>query len=508
MESPPVSFPEAVPGAYSESAKAPIEKPKNKVTNEAEGDDSNAFFLNARPGRRQQRQVGSRVALGFGLMFSGLVAAILSSLLLRQLQEPPRVNLSNAWQQLESQEATWLLPTVDQQEVAAHPRLAMGKWLLADAVNFRQAADMQWRGPLGRELMLVLAEHLTKGRSSSVIGATINLVNTQQLGYPEVDPTPHPFTIKRYLYEDNESVTLEIVDQATNLPYAMRLRTVRPRVHGEDVLPETAEELNQRSLVGTTSSMLQAIGESDLRDAAEERGLAVASAVATIQGVPTVMRGSTVYLVADVELGEVYSGRLSDIFAAGTAASLEAKEHAASRMLLQVLQLQHARFSHNNLKLENFFMRPDGSFLLGNFGTGTPIGERLDRVSAVDPKYAEMELGANAAAAEAEGEEDLAKPVVDEKSDMWGLGVCLYKIFTGGDMPFDLASEDPPASVFSFMKEHRMSGQALRGRLTDLGVPVRWQELITGLLEIDRDDRLDAETVSREFQDLLHLRGV
>lgn len=127
---------------------------------------------------------------------------------------------------------------------------------------------------------------------------------------------------------------------------------------------------------------------------------------------------------------ECLQGDLSGIFTPEVAVPMAAKEYATRRLVLEPQHMQRAGFSHNDLKLENYFVLEDGSFLVGDFGSDTPICEPLNRFSGNIPLYTEAELCIAAVG------KVRTVPIVDAKSDTWALGINLYRmIFMDSKLP-------------------------------------------------------------------------
>ena len=180
----------------------------------------------------------------------------------------------------------------------------------------------------------------------------------------------------------------------------------------------------------------------------------------------------------------------------------EAKEYVARRLILEVLHLQKAALSHNDLKWRNIFMRSDGSFLLGDFGSSSPFGEPMSSLAAITPKYTEPDLLISFVRSTTSDEP--AAP--DERSDLWSLGVLLYELYTD-ELPYGLGDchnriEKVNSHVKSLLRSNT-SSSSLRLELEVAHVPERLTQLIMRLLEPRRTDRITAEQIVKEFPDLL-----
>ncbi|CDJ30371.1 uncharacterized protein EMH_0057520 [Eimeria mitis] len=466
---------------------------------EQEPQNEDAFKLGNGLATRQ-RGGGPRLSALIGILLAGFVAAMLSGVLLLPVRrQQHRRSLAEAWASVTPHDEPWALPSVSEAESQSTPSLVYGKEEIAAAVGEREVHDFPPRGSLGQEMLGALGDKVSKGKRSSLLGAIIRLKNIQKLGSNEVDKEGGEFYVNKYMGENTTCVFVEVVQVATLKRYAMRLQSLPPTVGGETVSPQLAKAIHQESIVASTTAMLEAVGNAPLDKAAEERGLALAESVATIANVDEPVRCSRVYASGDVQLMELFYGNLEDVFTSETQLSMDAKLYAARRVLHQLLLLQSAGVSTNNLKLETMYMQKDGSFFFGGFDETSRIGDVLGRVGGGASRDAKNKMLLAV-------REALSRPEArhaHSKLDMWDLGVCLYRIFTDGSMPFDLDKRSSSRSVLPILQEEQLRGSDLREQLFMAGVPHRWATLIMRLLEPDSRQRIDAQTVVMHFPDLL-----
>ncbi|CDI78667.1 hypothetical protein, conserved [Eimeria praecox] len=451
--------------------------------------------------RRHQRRIWGRLLLVYATTLF-LLAVAFGGYLLRSVSSVNwRKGLSSSWKGVSPPEAKWEVPSLIQFENSLTPSLRAGKELVGLTASLQAANLRNVPSQMANEVMQSLAEHISNGQSKDLIGMKLTLTSMQALDSAEVDEIPRTYEVTGFLGAGGRSVALEVKEEDTGKTLAMKLFTVAVDPSYPSLLSRISANLDgYRRIVQETTAMHQASGKTNLSEAGEARGLALASGFATIKGVPAVMRCPSVYLLGEVELMERFCGDLLGIFTPRNGLPLEAKEYAAKRMLLEVLHLQHAGFSHNDLKLLNFFVREDGSFFLGDFESGTPIGHPLDKQKSVTVIYAEKEL----AVAAMDSSRNAGMPVVNEKSDMWSLGLSLYSIFTNGKLPYGLQNSDNPAETLKAAAFERVSARTLRKPLTEAGVPQRWQDLIVDLLQVDREDRIDAATLVTSYADIIN----
>lgn len=466
-----------------------------EVNAQIEGNAVRGGRVEARP-----RGGGSRVPTLFGVIVAGFIAAAASGFMMVSPRRPLLPSLREVWADaVVGEEESWGLPSMEELERRASPFLEYGKKEIADFVRRRHERTFPRDGTIGDDVLTTMGQMLSGGKNNSLVGTTIRLKDLQKLGSDVVDGGEHEFLVKKYLGEDSWSIYVEVVDRGSQKTYAMRLQTLPHRAEGKEIRPQLAEDLLHLSLLDSTIAMLESVGKAPLEQAADHRGLALTSSVAAIEGLPKVVQCKKVYATSKVELMERFHGSLEEVFNRETRMPMSAKLYAARRMLAQVMLLQQAGLSHNNLKLQNFFMRQDGSFYLTDFDASTRIGEPLDRVKGVTLRYAERELAAVAA----QDDPDADPPVVHAKSDMWSLGLCLYKILTNGELPYRLDEGIPASRILTMLDQQGIRSDFLLGSLTRAQVPHRWIGLLKGLLEPRREHRLDAEAILVHFADLL-----
>lgn len=99
----------------------------------------------------------------------------------------------------------------------------------------------------------------------------------------------------------------------------------------------------------------------------------------------------------------------------------ETKQHISRRLLIQVLCLQQADVTHSDLKLSNCFMRIDGTFFLGDYGTSAPFGEPVSVTVTLTPASVEPNLLLDYLRAWRDRVPLTSHPGID----MWALGGCV-----------------------------------------------------------------------------------
>jgi len=162
------------------------------------------------------------------------------------------------------------------------------------------------------------------------------------------------------------------------------------------------------------------------------------------------------------------------------------------------LSSAHAsRIVHRDIKPENIMLRPDGYVKVLDFG--------LAKLTEVLPVPETPLLGAKNVATEAGtlmgtvkymSPEQLRETKVDERSDIWSLGVVLYEMLTGST-PFEAATPNDTVAAIRAI-------QPVSLRFPDQ-VPDQLRSVIARALEKERDRRY--QTISKLAADLKELQA-
>ena len=162
------------------------------------------------------------------------------------------------------------------------------------------------------------------------------------------------------------------------------------------------------------------------------------------------------------------------------------------------LSTAHAsRIVHRDIKPENIMLRPDGYVKVLDFGLAKlteilPVSET--QLQAL--KNAGTETGTLMGTVKYMSPEQLRETKVDERSDIWSLGVVLYEMLTGST-PFEAAT--PNETMAAIRAAYPASLEFPEH------IPGQLRQIVTRALEKERDRRY--QTISKLAADLKQLQS-
>lgn len=183
---------------------------------------------------------------------------------------------------------------------------------------------------------------------------------------------------------------------------------------------------------------------------------------------------------------------LRDKLARETITPLEALQ-IALQVAAALASAHAAGIVHRDVKPENIMLRPDGYVKVLDFG----LAKLTERVQQPEPisKNVRTEAGTLMGTVKYMSPEQLREFELDDRTDVWSLGVVLYEMLTGST-PFE--SRIPNDSIVMIL------GPQSPALTWPDNLPVRFREIITKALEKDREARY--ETINKLAADLNSLR--
>ena len=147
---------------------------------------------------------------------------------------------------------------------------------------------------------------------------------------------------------------------------------------------------------------------------------------------------------------------------------------------------------HRDIKPENIMLRPDGYVKVVDFGLAK-LTEILPEQRDIDPADTRVltESRTLMGTVKYMSPEQLREVAVDERTDIWSLGIVLYEMLTGST-PFDARSRNESVAMI-------LSPQTFLNR-----VPIEFREIVRKALEKDRDQRY--QTIAEFIADLISLK--
>lgn len=152
---------------------------------------------------------------------------------------------------------------------------------------------------------------------------------------------------------------------------------------------------------------------------------------------------------------------------------------------------------HRDIKPENIMLRPDGYVKVLDFGLAKlteilPGPERADGLATPVQSEAGMLMGT----VKYMSPEQLKDAKVDERTDIWSLGVVLYEMLTG-ITPFETPTSNETVAAI-------LAPQRTSLKFPD-GIPKQLQDIVANALAKERDHRY--QTVTKFATDLSRLRA-
>ncbi|CDJ50487.1 hypothetical protein, conserved [Eimeria brunetti] len=390
----------------------------------------------------------------------------------------------------------WGLSSLEHFERTLPSKLQQGKAALAAWVAEFYASDA---APQSVESPhRVVCEALWGKSVDSFVGMVLVLRGARPLkAEDQVRHLPHVVQVKKVAAALQWGLLLHVEDVDTHQEHSLQIPMLSedvPTIFGpEQFLKKAGEAFTNEQKTET-----QACGNMAADQVGSLKGFAVTLYTAEIAGVAPVCFAKGAYVLNRPKLMEKVQGNFADLKIRAPGLMVEARDYIASRLLQIVLKIEQTGIGHLALDWGSLFLRGDGSFLLGNFGSSAPFGRPI--ISELTSVSDQLDPGILLAA----GDIGLAPA---PGGNLWSLGILLFQLYTGKGNPYGTAKGDSPRDAATKLAKGLLSREVrsyvLANELAALNVPSRWQQLILRLLEPRTANRITGFEITREFPDLV-----
>ncbi|CDJ59615.1 hypothetical protein, conserved [Eimeria maxima] len=392
----------------------------------------------------------------------------------------------------------WGLPPLEVFESTLNSHLQEGKSALAAWAAEFYASDVFAQSV--ETSQHVVCEALWDKAVKTFPGMNLVLRNARPLKLEdEVWHLPHVLQVTTVAAALKWGLLLHVKDADTNREFSLQIPMLREdisKICGVDEFLGKAREAFNRE----RSAEIQACGSLPAELTGSLKGFAVSLYTGEIAGVSGVCFAKGMYVFNRPKLLDKVQGNLRDLKVRAPSVVRKARDYIAARLLHIVLKLEQAGIGHLALDWDSLFLRQDGAFLLGNFGSSAPFGRPV--TSELSNLSDQLEPGILLA-----GDDIGISPT--HGTNLWSLGVLLFQLYTGKDNPYGIAEGTSRRNAAVHLAEGLLSrdvrSHVLVHELAAAGVPSRWAQLILRLLEPRSANRINGFEVTKEFPDLLNL---
>ncbi|CDJ59622.1 hypothetical protein EMWEY_00023550 [Eimeria maxima] len=448
-----------------------------------------------------RKQVGKRPLL---LLVAGfvLLVAVHRALASRGLLS----FMSSTWQRADrllgkgQERGDWGLCSLEHFEQELSPSLMEGKKSLAAlASKVRAHDDDKAVWPYQRALAWALSNN-TKG---SLVGMTISLRNTKPLNRTIIEGhLPQELRVTSIVGYFRWNLVVNAEDVETKKEFSVSI----PVISDSDAysfIEDGIEKYVEVAAEQEKKAMLQACGNIPAKLAASQKGIALPYYTGQILGLDNIHQAGGYKVLSSVAVMEKVVGSLGSAFSVGTVDE-NALNYIAHRLLQIVLNFERSGVGHTQLAWESLWLREDGSFLLGNFGSCAPVGEQKARLSG------RLSLNLEPTVMTRYAESD--KLIIDDQANLWSLGILLFQLYGGVEHPYEQLGgaewSDQPEKLAQRLLKEGIRSEFLVPQLQQKQFPLRWGGLILRLLEPDRANRITGSQIMTQFADLIKPQSV
>ncbi|CDJ42375.1 hypothetical protein, conserved [Eimeria tenella] len=391
----------------------------------------------------------------------------------------------------------WGAPSLEKFENALPPQLQRSKDAIAAWTAQFYASDNA--NEYAEALQRMVAEAISSGTEDSLVGKTIDLRGIWPLNWRNSDgPLPHKMRIVKVVGVAGRALVVNAIDCKSRDSFSVHIPVISEDFIGSHGSEDALREV-RRAADAAVEAQMQACGGVSAEQAASQKGIAVPLYTAEIQSLDELHSRERFYIFNRTELGEKVDGSLAQLRSEAPSVMTEARDYIASRLLHIVLKLEQSGVGHLKIDWSSFFLRGDGSFLLGNFSSASPFGVPTGNLFSSMSDYPEpfMMLSSRRSGLTTEA-----------GTNLWSLGVLLFQLYTGEEHPYAVVEgrtwTERRMQLARVMLEQKVRSDVLLPKLEACNVPDPWKKVILRLLEPCREFRISGPDIVKEFPELIY----
>ncbi|CDJ63047.1 hypothetical protein, conserved [Eimeria necatrix] len=391
----------------------------------------------------------------------------------------------------------WGVPSLEKFENALPPQLQRSKDAIAAWTAQFYASDNA--NESAEALQRMVAEAISNGTEDSLVGKTIGLRGIWPLNWSSSNrPQPHKIRIVKVVGVAGRALVVNAIDCKSRNSFSVHIPVISEDFIGSHGSEDALREV-RRAADAAVEAQLQACGGVSAEQAASQKGIAVPLYTAEMQSLDELHLREGFYIFNRTELGEKVDGSLAQLRSEAPNVMTEARDYIASRLLHIVLKLEQSGVGHLKIDWSSFFLRGDGSFLLGNFGSASPFGVPTGNLFSSMSDYPEPSMILSSRR---------SGVTTEAGTNLWSLGVLLFQLYTGEEHPYAVVEgrtwTERRMQLARVMLEQKVRSDVLLPKLEASNVPDPWKKVILRLLEPCREFRISGTDIVREFPELIY----